>query len=240
MTCRDLYAEGSAMDHFEKIKSLLKSLDPIDINLYIREQEISGDEIPNIQNIIISEGGINWSKLGCPPIDLSNSDLDSEIETKRLQISLVQQINQRAFFQEECRKLQHKIALLQEQLDNVYISGKQLALENDQLRRSIQAHEVTNLSLQKQLAESLLSSDSPEGKRLRKKAIKTAFEVEKRQKEILVSELQLEKDRVAILEEEVTLLQQAKIWEELKNKELEDKLKLANKLKDELSKQIEN
>lgn len=228
------------MDHYEKIVTLLKSLDPIDFNLYIKEQEISGDEIQDLQNIFTTKGEINWKKLGCQPIDLSNSIADTEIEIKRLQNSLVQQINQRSFFQEECRKLQHKIALLQEQLDSVYISGKQLALENDQLKRSVQAHEVTNLSLQRQLAESLLSSDSPEGKRLRKKAIKTAFEVEKRQKEILVTELQLERDRVAILEEEITLLQQAKIWEELKGKELEDKLRMVNKLKDELSKHIEN
>ena len=216
------------MDHYEKIKTIVRSLDPIDFNLYIREQEIPGNEIKNISSIFTSNGGINWKALGCQAIDLDSQSENSELEIKRLQNSLVQQINQRSFFQEECRKLQHKITLLQEQLDNSYISGKQLALENDQLRRCVQAHEVTNLSLQKQLAESLLSSDSSEGKRLRKKAIKTAFEVEKRQKEILVGELQLERDRVAILEEEVTLLQQAKIWEELKNKDLEDKLKMSS------------
>lgn len=226
------------MAQVDSIISVLKSLDSIDFNLYVREQEIDKMKPSNLLNAVLN-GKVNWATLGCE--DISLEEYDHEVEVRRLKATLVQQINQRTFFQEECRRLQQKCTLVQEQLECAIMSSKHLAHENARLQQCIEAHEATNLSLQRQLAATFLNEGSSDTK-IKKKAVKIAFEEEKVQRINIQRELEMERQKSKNLEMKLLGMtegrkQESELFEE-RIKELTAKLELVTKLKDELRKQV--
>ena len=234
----DIYENGAAMEHIDSMISVLKSLDSVDFNLYVREQEI--DKMKSISfESVVQNGKINWAALGCE--DISLEEFDHEIEVRKLKATLVQQINQRTFFQEECRRLQQKCALVQEQLECVIVSSKHLAHENASLQQCIEAHEATNIALQRQLAATFLGEGGNDAK-IRKKAVKIAFEEEKTQRQSLQKELEMEKQKGRNLELKLNQMmdgrkQESVLFEE-RTRELTAKLELVTKLKDEMRKHM--
>lgn len=215
------------MERFDRVSRLIGSLDPIDFNLYIKEQEIDCKSL----DLRFQNGKIDWNALGCEEIELND---ERESEVLKLQTALIQQINQRSFFQEECRRLQHRYTLVQEQLETSVFSAKKLAVENEQLRNCIQAHETTNMSLQSQLSK----ATSGEEKSSRKRALRLAFEeqrgeCEKFQKEYW-KEKQLRQQLEAKIQRTETNYKDQVIQLEEMNRELREKLDILQKVHREL------
>lgn len=226
------------MTHLDSITSVLRSLDAVDFNLYIREQEIDKMKPINTKGAV-QNGKINWLELHCEEINLE--EYDHDVEIRKLKATLVQQINQRTFFQEECRRLQQKCTLVQEQLESAIVSSKQLAHENARLQQCIEAHEATNMSLQKQLAATFQVEGNNDSK-VKKKAVKIAFEEEKNQRINVQRELEMERQKNKNLELKLNEMaegrrQESGLFEE-RIKELTSKLELVTKLKDEMRKQM--
>jgi hypothetical protein len=133
--------------HGRDFVRLLHAIDCVDFNLYICEQDLDKLQTPRL---VFTREGLDWNALGSIQ---SFSDLNSGDELKQLQSALVNQINQRAYFQDEYRRLQHKYVMLQEQLDGAVLGAKHLAAENERLCQIVRAHELTNMSLQEQLSQ---------------------------------------------------------------------------------------
>jgi hypothetical protein len=76
-----------------------------------------------------------------------------EEENRRLKRSIINQISQKSFFEEECGKQGKRLTRLQAQLDAVVEVNQAMSLKEESLLSTIAAHEATNQSLQLQLAQ---------------------------------------------------------------------------------------
>lgn len=76
-------------------------------------------------------------------------------DNRRLRRSLVTQINQRAYFEEEYRRTALKLRSCQEQLEKAELRLRDSAKREHQLKQTLEAHEATNQALQQQLSQSL-------------------------------------------------------------------------------------
>ena len=76
-------------------------------------------------------------------------------DNQRLRRSLVTQINQRAYFEEEYRRTAHKLRTAEERLEQAELRLREAARREQQLKQILEAHEATNQALQKQLSQTL-------------------------------------------------------------------------------------
>lgn len=167
---------------------LISSLDPIDFNLYIREEDIPQEDFPLdiMPRLFTPLARINFALLGIyysgEPDDRSgghgNSNGDgNEDETNqstqiqsmlaeenaRLQRSLMMQINQRAYFHDEYSKSQARCATLLREQHELQGELAQAQETIRQLRTLLETHEATNEALQRQLAAAYQDAEVARG-----------------------------------------------------------------------------
>lgn len=171
----------------------------------------------------------------------------------RLRKSLISQINQRAYFQEEyCRSQRRCAGALQEQhslRDEIALLQKRIR----ELQSVVESHEHTNEALQRQLAsafaEQEASTDQDLVRRLRStindlsgqlEAARTSHRQEREEREQVELQLAHAKDRherqLQDLQERLNSCELS--WAD-RTRTLQDQLKIANCLKDEYKKRLQ-
>lgn len=164
-------------EQFATLVCLLGSLDAIDFNLYIKEQAIPKEPFALDWERFLSPEGIDFGAVDPPlampsfvlqqfahglpaaapaapptPAELLGTVQRLEEENRQLRRSIISQLNQRSFFEEECTKQGRRLKKLQAQLDALSEAHQAQLAREHALQATLQAHEATNQSLQYQLA----------------------------------------------------------------------------------------
>lgn len=182
LACRESYYPWAAIrsERFPAFLGLISSLDPIDFNLYIREEDIPQGDFPLeiMPRLFTPLARINFTLLGIYYSEDAddqgggNGDGTNEPtrvqamladENARLRRSLMMQINQRAYFHDEYSKSQARCATLLSEQHELQGEIAQARETIRQLRTLLETHEATNEALQRQLATAYQDAEAARG-----------------------------------------------------------------------------
>lgn len=278
----ECYEEWSCIrsDVFQPILALISTLDAIDFNLFVKEEDIPKNEFINEWMGLFANDQINFDRLN-PPVYISigllriNSMRSSSIlsqgrpatpeddillhrlallndENSRLRRSLVAQINQRAYFQEEYSRSQKKCAAALHELHQMTEERNQFRGRAKELSSLVEAHEQSNVALQRQLADAYAddTNDREQGRRMRMTINKLSDELEQEralckeshkelecQKEAMSKQVEQYQQTIAELQGRFAESEEA--WLD-RTKVLQEQLKVANGLKDEYKRRLKS
>lgn len=147
--CSIMTKQSVLSSNFRQFTQLLSSLDILDIKLYVQERDISKDRIPFDRIFIENEDQLDLSVCGIviPSIITKNIDINN------LQTALRHQVCQRIHYQQECKRLQEKVADLEQQLDTLLKGNldKVIALKLSLLEARLEQSELAREHLRKRL-----------------------------------------------------------------------------------------
>jgi flagellar hook-length control protein FliK len=169
-------------------------------------------------------------------------------ENARLRRSLVAQINQRAYFQEEYRRAQTRCAAALLESHTFHEDNTVLQRRAKELASLIEVHERTNEALQEQLADAYNddTGGKEQGRRMRDtiNRLGAELETERMHHKALRSELdQRETSEATAIEQLKSQLAELRECETLwadRIKMLQEQLKLANSLKEEYKRRLKS
>jgi hypothetical protein len=155
-------------------------------------------------------------------------------ENTRLRRSLVAQINQRAYFQEEYRKAQSRCAIALQEQHTIQEDNSVLQKRVKELCSLIDVHERTNEALQRQLADAYTddTGDKEQCKRMRETINKLSDELEVERNNHKTVRLELER-------QELDRSESGELWAD-RVALLQEQLKLSNNLKEEYKRRLKS
>lgn len=165
-------------------------------------------------------------------------------ENTRLRKSLVTQINQRAYFQDEYSKSQRRCAQLLAEQYALKEEHSNLLTRCKELADLVEAHEQTNEALQRQLADAFTEEAVEQCRRLREAVNKLGTDLETERDRTKGEEAKVVTLRAQLIEMEremtnlkLRVTENEESWTD-RLKVLTEQLKLANSLKEEYKKRL--
>lgn len=242
---------------------MVASLDTLDFNLIVKEEDINKTDFSVDWKSLFADGSIDYKLLqpSLRPLPIYDSvslnrTASSELkqlavladENARLRKSLVMQINQRAYFQNEYTKSQRKCAQLLEETFQAKEERTRLKKQVKELSFLVETHEETNQALQRQLSAAFEASEKEQLGQMNDSIVKLEEKLQQasiiqntleQQNEVLrIEREQLESRSTMQIKAMVTRMQEKEdSWME-RVRVLQDQLQMANDLKEEYKKRL--